>query len=252
MERRQQGTARHRRPARGPAPVTAGLLVAFVVLPPLLRGGPGGGIVTREADIAEAAGAGFVEQWRTGAAAPPSALAHLVDYWTTFHLLKAVIAGLLVWTCVKGVRASVGRVARAGFAATSAFAVLALIANVQGAVAPLASLASMLPRGRDGALPEALRTMRRFLLGSPDTGWPPPLRSLVTDFAAYHWALAGVGTVVVAGLLILVATAWRRSARFTAALCGVGALALMVIVAANLSTARVPAPALADFLAAWT
>jgi hypothetical protein len=196
-------------------------------------------------------------------------LAKIVDYWFRFHLVKAVIAalllGVLVALAVHVWRAFLrtGRpavLAPAGVLVTTLalFAAAAMMANVQGAVAPFASLLPMLLDGpADGPLTLTLEQIRDRLASSTDPT-PAPLEAMISDFVAYHVALAVIAAIGAVVLSIASVVSWRRfrsadSSRQRRLLGSFGVLAsvlvlaVLVVTAANVSTAVDPAPALLAF-----
>ena len=80
--------------------------------------------------------------------------------------------------------------AKAVIAVSSAAVVMA---NIQGAVAPFASLISLLPLGsHDKRLIHTLGQVRQGLAAYPGAGGrtAPALEAMISDFALYHAALA--------------------------------------------------------------
>ncbi|MBI4943863.1 MAG: hypothetical protein HY830_24230 [Actinobacteria bacterium] len=271
------------RPADGPhrtlalAAAAAALLVAFVVAPgPLAARGSGRSFAGQDG-LVEAVRGAFVEFWGSGARVLPPALADVVDYWFRYHLAKADIAvvttvvllalGRRLWTAFRaaerlGAARRAALVGAGGLVAALVVASVAVVmANVQGTLAPFASLLSMLPvTETDGALAGALGQAREQLTGYPAAGRTPGLDVMVDDFARYHLVLALAGAVAAAAFAGAGAHLWRRAVRTGPAerragrMLRVGAvgsaalsLVVLVVVAANVTTAADPAPALLAF-----
>jgi hypothetical protein len=251
---------------------------AFVLAPRVLAASaPGGGYAGQPALIT-AVRTTFVEYWDPANRAYPPDLERLVDYWTRYHIAKAVIAALLLAVLVIlgcrlwGALLSAGRltpVRGSALALSGALAtVLAVgcsvlvVANIQGAVAPFSSLLSMLPLGsHDQALLHTVGQVKQGLTGYPATGrTTPALQAMVSDFALYHAAVVALAAAVAVIATVMSVVSWRRRARtpsserrtrrvlelagFSSALL---ALAVLVIALANLGTAMHPAPALLAF-----
>jgi hypothetical protein len=272
-------------PGRVPAllaAVTAALGVAFVYAPRLMAAStPGGGFSDQRSLIAYLRNA-FVGYWGSGSRSFAPQMQRVVDYWFRYHVAKALIAALLLgvlttlavllWrTYLRAELGPLGRAAAASawcFTVTLALCSVALLAaNIQGAVAPFASLLSMLPAAEPDK--QFTATVAQVRLGlahysSADGRTSPALRGMVDDFALYHVALFAVAVIVVVALIGISALTWRRFARATGdrrarrAFAGLGvasivvALAVSVVAAANLSTVADPAPALlALFQGSW-
>ena len=210
--------------------LSALLLVAFVVVPPLLMP------VARGGDLAMRAHE-LVTAWvARGGAGPPAALREFLDGWRDYHLLKAALAAaaaVALWRVARAAgrrsvgrravgrravgRLAVGRLAvwrravvggRAygpvGVSVTAAglavLAVLAVLANLQGALAPLASAVSLLPPA-DGDMQYAAALAR---LSAGVSGGPAhatgPAGAVLTDFAFFHLVLAGLVWLLAVGL----------------------------------------------------
>lgn len=277
----------HRRPRpRAPGRALAllgGLAVAlgaaFVLAPGVLAASAPGGGYAGQGALVTALRTAFVGYWASGARDYPPALERLVDYWTRYHVAKAVTAALLLavlavlgarlWRALLGAGPlAPGRAAALALPAAlvTVLAVLALVlvvVNVQGAVAPFASLISLLPlRAHDPQFTRTVAQVKHGLAGYPGAGGqaPPALQAMVSDFALYHAALAALAALVTVTLAGLSAASWTRRARTgssqrrtrrTLGLAGASsallALAVAVVIAANLSTATHPAPALLAF-----
>lgn len=247
------------------------LAVALVVIPfPAASAWSRRGYGSRAA-LVDALSAGFVSFWRTGTGAIPADLAAPVDFWARFHVVKAGIAAVLVVVLVLlGSRAWAARTSRGGVARlvtgasaaaawlASLVALVVLVANVQGALAPLSSALGLLPIGApDPVLGDTLSQVHDGVatdLGDPSVG------ALISDFAAYHRIMAGLGALVAAALVVAATLLWRERRRLpagsrrgraplVAAICALLAVAgfFAVVGAANLGTSARPAPALQSF-----
>jgi hypothetical protein len=261
----------------------AGLAVAlgaaFVLAPAVLAASaPGGGYAGQPALIT-AVRTTFIEYWVSGRRAYPPDLARLLDYWTRYHIAKAVIAALLLtvlvilgtrlWrallsaarlTPVRGTALALSGALTALLAVGSAVLV---VANIQGAVTPLSSLLSMLPLGsHDPQLSHTVGQVRQGLTAYPGTGGrtAPALQVMVSDFGLYHAVVVALGAAVTVTAIVMSVMSWRRRARTQSsdrrtrrvlALAGVSsallALVVLVVAMANLGTAMHPAPALLAF-----
>jgi type II secretory pathway component PulF len=267
-------------PGRKPAPqgllgpiLAAGALTVAVVLAPfpLASVWRDGGYPNR-AELVDSLSAAVVHFWSTDATATGPDLALPVAFWLRFHLVKAVLATLLLvvlvllgrrtWGAYTRTTTAGRRVAVGGLAAAEGLlallALLVTVANLQGAVAPLSSALGLLPLGApDPALARTTEEIRQALAG----GTPgPALQSLLADFTRYHVAMVVLGALVTAGLLASAVALWRRRVRMPAAhprgrgllALAAGALLLTaaffaVVTAGNASTVADPAPALLAF-----
>ncbi|GLZ29320.1 hypothetical protein Lesp02_15100 [Lentzea sp. NBRC 105346] len=213
------------------------LAVAFVFVPGMVAGDLG------QDNLAEVFRKGFVGYWSSGAG-----LDGVVDYWFRYHVVKAVIAALLVIVLGVLLRQVTSRVAVVLVTLLGLLSLAALMANVQGMVAPLSSLLPML-QGAGPELADTLNEVRRRLAAGDHT---PVLDVLVDDFARYHWAMAviaGVVAVVFAGLSVW---SWKRRVWGFGVLTTLLSAALIVVVVANTITAAHSAPALlALFEGGW-
>ncbi|WP_432991369.1 hypothetical protein [Dactylosporangium sp. CA-233914] len=260
--------------------LAAALIAAFVVGPPTLAGGGPGGALVGNRNLTEALRGAFVEWWRSGDGDLSPGLQRVVDYWFRYHVVKAVIAAILLIVLVAlGVRlwravlsaADPGPRKRAALASSGVlvtmlalFALVVVMANIQGAVAPFASLLPMLTDGAPGggALADTLEQVRQRLADSGSAGGqtPPALQVMISDFARYHVALAVVAAAVAVVLIGMSVVAWRRFARTGASerrtrrvLGSFGALSaslslLVILVAvANTTSAAHSASALSAF-----
>ncbi|TWP45849.1 hypothetical protein FKR81_38310 [Lentzea tibetensis] len=257
------------------------LVAAFVVAPRYLAAiGSGGGFADQR-HFVEALSKAFVEHWRSGGRDLSPDLARVVDYWIRYHLAKAVIAALLLSVLVtlgvhlwkEFLRAhGLGAGKRVALASTGVLVtMLALVslatvmANVQGVVAPYSSLFPMLTGGApDHELADTLEQVRRRLADSRDQT-QPALDVMISDFARYHVAMAVIAAIVVIVLIGMTAVSWKRFSRTNSSdrrtrrvwrsfgvLSAMLSLAVIVVVAANATTAADPEPALlAAFEGGW-
>ncbi len=254
------------------AAVTATLVVGFVVAPPVLAAAWSGRAFVDQGDLVAAVREAFVGYWHSGDSRLTPDMQSLADYWMRYHVVKAVLAALVLAALVAfGVLLGrryvtsgdlgVGR--RVGFAAAgvlgamlAAVASAAVMANIQGAVAPFSSLLSMLPVGEPGGeLTDTLTQIEQRLADGDRT--PPALDAMIRDFAEYHAAMAVVAACAAAVLLGVSVLSWRRARaaarrarrplRWVGALSTVSVVALIVVAVANAGTAADPAPALVTF-----
>ncbi|MFJ3493677.1 hypothetical protein ACIPPJ_08745 [Streptomyces sp. NPDC086091] len=229
-------------PARVPA-VLGGLavvlLAAFVLAPgPLASIGTDGSLAERDGLVA-AVREVFVGYWRSGGPGFSPELERVVDYWFRYHMVKAVLAALLLavfaalgthlWRAFLRAGAvdadgagkttgATGRGTRAGRRVALAsggtlvtglglLSLLTVMANIQGAAAPFSSLLPLLPTGaRDRELSGTVGEVRRGLAGSASESGaarPPALTVMVDDFSRYHVAMAVIATVVALTLVVL-------------------------------------------------
>ncbi|GAA0966321.1 hypothetical protein [Actinocorallia libanotica] len=254
--------------------LAAVLIAAFIAAPGVLAGGGFAG----ERGLADALRGSFIGYWSSGDRDPSPGLEGVIDYWSRYHLAKGAIAALLLAVLValgvvlwkaflnaggsgKGRKALVP----AGLLVTALALVslLAVMANLQGAAAPFSSLLPMLTDGEPGArLTGVLDQIRAQLAASPDANGDvrPALDAMIDDFARYHAVMAVSAAVVAAALIGLSAVLWRRFAaaepsggRTRRVLGSFGALsallapAMIVVAAANTTTAADPVPALLAF-----
>lgn len=237
------------------------VLTPATVLVPIallaLRGHPS------EASLVAAAGSAVAGADLSGPVAGSPALADLVALWGWFHLAKAVLAGLLVVTLVgvaSGMRHRAvaagpaerrwpARVAEAGVLGWLLLALTVLLANVQGAVAPLASVASLLPPGRGaGELGAVVDDLRRSVSAQPLSPASGLASDLLGDFTLYHavFAVLALATGIVLTTLAARGVVLRRQPTWLlrAAVLGVAGGGFLLLAAANASTWAHPAPAL--------
>jgi len=253
----------------------AGLLVLAIMVAPfsLASLGPGGGY-PGVAALGEAMNSGFVAYWRAGTGSLGAGLDNAVEFWSRFHIIKALLAGILlvvllplgsqIWSAYAAARQRARRlalgVAGALHGALTLLALLVVVANIQGAIAPLSSALGLMSLGNpDPALAAASGQVRRGLAAGEQS---PVLDALVRDFTVYHAAMAGIGAVVTVGLLAGTVLLFRRRARVPRSerrlrrvhLVGVGSLMVLaalfaLVTAANVSTLAHPVPALLGFFA---
>jgi hypothetical protein len=255
------------------------LAAAFVVAPSMLAASMSGVGFAGERRLAEASREAFVAYWTSGDRTFPPSLERVVEYWFRYHVVKALIAAILlvvlvvldtvVWKAF--LRAGgLGRVGRAaavsGGILVTMLAVLSLVtvmANVQGAAAPFASLLPMLEvGGTSGELTEAVNHIRQWLTEWPGTGLhrPPAIEVMVNDFSRYHVVLAVVAAVVAFSLAAMTGVFGKRFARAGSSegrtrrvvgsfgvLSAALSLVMIVLAIANATTAANPAPALLAF-----
>ncbi|UGT54195.1 hypothetical protein [Nocardia asteroides] len=248
---------------------------AFVLAPRWLAGSVPGGGIGDEGDVRNALRAGFVEYWGTGDRALTPALNATVEYWSRYHLAKAVLAGLLVIVLV----ALAFRLWRAFLAAErpvplgvvgalvtvlALFAVVATMANIQGVVAPYASTLPMLTEPPvDPELAGILDQLAGNLAAAvrTDAAMLPAVAMLLDDFVRFHQAMIVIACVTAVAFAAAAVGLWRRRAgdrrrrRTFAALAAVAVAAAAVstvVAVANISTVADPAPALlALFAGSW-
>ena len=251
-----------------PLLLSAILVVAFVVVPPLAVPVARGGV-----DLSSRA-QGVITAWvAEGSAERPAALRDFVEGWRDYHVVKAALAataGLALWRVAGEARRRWAVGGRAyGQAVTlvvasglAFFAALVVLANLQGALAPLASAVSLLPSA-DGDASYAATLAR--LSAQVSAGRPTGAAGAVlTDFAFFHLVLAALAWLLAIGLgtgsvrLLRrrlqarhdVSTPLREKLLLTtlSALTAATALLALVVATANISTAGDPAPELTAFL----
>ncbi len=236
----------------------AGLAAAFVVAPgPLARlvsaGGPRG-----EADVVAVLVPAFEDYWRTGARALTPALDSLASYWSLFHVVKALCAGLLL-VAVLALARRAWRGSRPHLALLVAGVgglgpLLLVMANVQGALAPVSSLFSMLPVTSPDPGPQGTVTeLRAALLARGRSGavGPAPLEVLLEDFARYHWIVAVLSLLAALAVLAgaVVSTRHTRSRRWVwRGAAAVLASGFLVLAVANTTNALDPARGLLGYV----
>ncbi len=225
-----------------------------------------------EAGLVAASESAFVRADLSRPLGDSAALAELTAVWREFHLLKAVLAGLLVLALV-GLASAVRHSAEAAgggrrrWSTLSAYggvvlwllgALTVLLANVQGAVAPFASVASLLPSGRgSGALGGVLGDLRAAMVAEPASAGGVLAAQLLGDFTVYHAVFAVLAGVTGAALAVLAVRAvWRRwrlrgpgrgappTWPLQTALYGTAGAFFLLVALANVSTWAHPVPAL--------
>ncbi len=229
-----------------------------------------------EQALISAASSAVIRAGATGESGDPNALTDLVGFWRQFHVVKATLALTLVvtLTLLATSLARSARNARPGWARRGALAAYGavllwllggltiLLANAQGAIAPLSSVASLLPAPRPASpLAEVLGGIRH---GVESTGGAGLAGELLSDFTLYHAAfaiMAAVAGVLLTALALRAAAARRRARRdpqdrepvdptwlaHVVVLGGAGAVFLL-LTAANVSTWIRPVPALVGAL----
>ncbi|MGW9209433.1 hypothetical protein ACWGR4_20895 [Embleya sp. NPDC055664] len=255
------------------------LIAALFVVPPILAEHIAGEGSVDQDNLAASFRTAFVEYWRAGRRDFTPGMDRAVDYWFRFHVVKAVIAaillvvvvalGMLVWRAFLRAR-DLGTGRRAGLVSAGVFvtmlgagALATVMANIQGAVAPFSSLLTLLPSGAaEGETGDTLRQVREALDAPSGKGerTPPALDLMIDDFARYHAALAVVAGLVAVVLIGLAVVVWRRFAATEAAdrrtrrllgwfgvLAVASVLVVLVVVMANVGTTADPKPALAAF-----
>ncbi|WIM92599.1 hypothetical protein ACTOB_004551 [Actinoplanes oblitus] len=179
----------------------------------------------------------FAGYWSSGAAAFPPDLQRLVDQQFGGHLVRAVIALLLLAVLVV-LAVRVRRFAVPIGAAALGAAVL-LIASVQGVVSPFGTLLPVLASGpADAGLAVVLAQARDQLVHGPVS---PALAVMLAEYVRWHVVkavLVGVLAVVLIGLSV---RSWRRF-RLVGLLTAALAVAALVVVVANVSTVVEPVP----------
>lgn len=222
-----------------------------------------------EASLISAASSAVIRAGATGGSGDLGALTDLVGVWRQFHVVKATLALMLVVTLAvlaaslarTARNAGPGRARRGALTAYSAVllwmlgGLTILLANAQGAIAPLSSVASLLPAPQPAsALAEVLGGIRREVESAGNVGLAG---DLLRDFTLYHAAFAitaAVAGVLLTALALRAAAARRRTRRHRDAvdptwlarvvvLGGAGAVFLL-LTAANVSTWIRPVPAL--------
>ncbi|GAA4726432.1 hypothetical protein GCM10025782_25980 [Pedococcus ginsenosidimutans] len=225
-----------------------------------------------ESDLVAAAESAFLRADVSAPVTDSRELAELTAMWREFHLVKALIAGLLVLALVslastvrRRVDASESRRRRAlllsvhgGVVVWLLGALTVLLANVQGAAAPFASVASLLPAGHGtGQLEVVLSHLRQAVAaGTPSSGGALASQ-LLGDFTLYHAVLAVLAAATGGVLSTLALRAlWRRwrlrgpvrSPRPTwlveTTLYGAAGAVFLLLSLANASTWVHPVPAL--------
>ncbi|MGL5912116.1 MAG: hypothetical protein ACRCZP_19085, partial [Phycicoccus sp.] len=198
-------------------------------------------------DLARAVGDGLVSDW-TSSAVPGGGGSGLLEpsrFWGRFHLVKAVLAALLLGMAVTLTarcwsapgagstrrRTAAWRAADVASGGLAGLSLLVMVANVQGAVAPLSSVISFLPTGpEDAAVVAAVGELQSDLAAGPRS---PMAETLVHDFSVYHAVMAGLGATTAVAMAALVLGLWRRQHRGAGVPPVVAFLAFALVTAAN-------------------
>ncbi|MCP2177240.1 hypothetical protein LX13_003068 [Williamsia maris] len=249
---------------------------AFVVAPVWLAGGGHGEGFFGSAALTRAVGDNFVAFWNTGDTAVPTGMNDLVQYWTRYHVAKAVLSGLLLivltvlavrlWKPTVNSAIATRRRRMAGMAGATATAggfgaALLLMANVQGAVAPLSSLLSVVPSASDDPAVGRVQAQVEQQLRTGDTS-RPALARMVADFGTYHAVLAVAALVlacVAVGFSVVIGRSFvrtprldratRRTTALASACLAIVGIGVIILAAANIGNAIEPAHALLLFYA---
>jgi hypothetical protein len=248
------------------------LLAAGFVLAPRALTGAGS---AHEHNLSAAMSQAFTAYWQSGRRSYPSALADLVAYWRRYHLVKAGFAvALTIALCwlahilwrsllragrLRPATTTAAVVSGSTVTALAFGSVLVVMATIQGALAPFSSLVSLLPVGHgDPALTGAVGQIQHDLAkhqAVPRT--PATLDAIIDDFQRYHVVLAAQAAILAVVLIGLSVLMWRRSAaagravprakallRLLATAFALLTVIVLVVGAANVSTALNPDPAL--------
>lgn len=243
------------------------LVAAFIWLPALLVGGA----TTSRSALHRSTADAVAAYWQGGRGPWTDDVRDLVRQWRNYHVAKAVIAGAALIVLVRAAASGRRRASTAvrpmlnAAGVTAAWigalaAVILLMANVQGAVAPFASLLSLLPTTTaNRSFAPTLGGIREALAQRSISGraGPAPLERMIDAFVGYHVVLAvlaGALAVLAAGFVIRSFGRRRRAAgaieplarpsRATLAGTVVLCIAAGVLCLANVSTALQPVPAL--------
>lgn len=252
------------RPARSAALVAFAVAAAvgFLVGPGPFAAAVSGSQLAGRDRLTDAARKAFTGYWQTGSERLTPDLHRVVDFWAWYHVAKGVFAALLVAVLVvlavqlgRAGLGAAGRAARVAFTgagvlvATVAFAALAVVmANVQGALAPFASLSTMLPTSRGS---DSVAQIRQQVA----TGHRGPVaQAMLDDYVRYHVVMVVAAAVVAAVLVVVNVVLWRRFAMTAkparlvfgsfGVVATVAAMAVLVVLAANASTVADPVPGL--------
>jgi hypothetical protein len=269
-------SGRPRASSRQLVALAVALAVLFVIAPATLAGGTYGRSFTDNGSLVDATRTSFAAFWSAGSGDLPPALQSAVDYWQRYHVVKALIAGLLLAVLlVLGTR--VGRAlsrsdgrdggkttaliaAAVGIALSALVAIVLTVANIQGAMAPFASLLSLLGVEQRGGELAATVDQVRQALAQPGATHSAALNAIVDDFAFYHAVFAVVAAALAVCFLVVGVTAWRARRSATVASGGVRrmlgafgassivlALLVLVVALANVSNATAPEEGLRIF-----
>jgi hypothetical protein len=255
--------------------IVAVLLAAGFVLAPRALTGAG---PVHEHSLSTATSQAFTAYWQSGRHSYPRALADLVAYWRRYHLVKAGFALALtialcwlahiLWRSL--LRAgrlrpatTTAAVASGSTVTTLAFgSALVVTATIQGALAPFSSLVSLLPVGHGNpALTGSVSQIQHDLAehqAVPRTS--ATLGAIIDDFQRYHAVLAAQAAILAVVLIGLSVLLWLRAPiagravprarallRLLATAFALLTVIVLVVGAANLSTALNPDPALRLF-----
>lgn len=261
------------------AAVAVALGFAFVIAPRFVATSWAGGGFADEGSLRDGFRAAFIEYWGSGGADFTPSLQRVVDYWVRYHVVKAVIAAVLLvvlialsvllWRAfLRSGAATVGE--RVAFAVSGVVAsilavgsMLLVMANIQGAIAPFASLFPMLMGGPDDArLDDTLGQVRLGMADYRGGRGAPALEVMVRDFQVYHEVmvvLAPMAAVAFIALAVYACGRFMKTARddrgtrrvfgsfgLVAMLISVAAI---VVTVANTTTVVDPAPSLAALFA---
>ncbi len=252
-----------------PLLLSALFVAAFVALPPLVLPVARGGDLPSRAQ-------GLVTAWVVGGGERPAPFGEFVDGWRDYHVLKAALAaaaGVALWRVARdasrrwvvGARAYGQVVILVAAGGLGLLAALVVIANLQGALAPLASAVSLLPRSNgDASYAAMLARLSAAVSGGGEARATRVAGAVLTDFAFFHLVLAILAALLAAALLVAARQLWRRRRgpaeagqagrreyRLLTMLSAVAvgaALLTLVVAAANLSTAGDPVPGLTAYL----
>ncbi|WP_246530931.1 hypothetical protein [Streptomyces bathyalis] len=255
------------------------LVPAFIFAPRPVAASMSGGGFGDQRNFIDSLSESFVDYWSSGDRNLPPGLKRLVEYWFYYHLVKAVIAaillivlialGVLLWKAFlragglgAGSRATLAS-AGAIVTALALFSLVTVEGNFQDAMAPFSSVMSMLPvHASHGELADTLHQVRQHLADYPDTGarTPPALKVMVGDFSRFHAVRVVTATILAAVLIGMSVVSFRRIARTGASdrrtrrvfrsfglLSALLAPAVIVVAWANVTVTADPAPALLGF-----
>lgn len=221
-------TTTARRRDIGLATVAVLLAVAYFLAPPLLFPG-------NSDDFPRA----FVAYWSSGGGRDfPPDLQHLVDHQFRYHLVRVVVALLLLAVLVtlavrlRRLRLPVGALALA--------AAVLLIANVQGAVSPFGTLLPTLASGP--AAPDLAAALTQVRNQVQNGTMSPALDVMLDQYVRWHVWKGALAGLVAAVLIALSVVTWRQRRRWVSVLIAVLALAALVVVLANVITVASPHP----------
>jgi hypothetical protein len=200
--------------------------------------------------LAAAAESAFLRADLHGRVADSTSLAELTAQWREFHVVKALLAGVLV-VALGALAVAVRQrslALQSGVVLWLFGALTVLFANVQGAVAPLASLASLLPTGQGHEqLAGVLGRLREDVEADAPRPAPGIAGELLHDFTVYHAVLALLSAAAAAVLVTVSVRALLAKQRrwiLQASLFGAGGGFFLVLALANTSTWIDPVPAL--------